>query len=584
MAHQGQRTGGLGFRGPTFGTRGILQTAVSERAPGAEFIGLSKQLLSVATPIGNRLAARAGQRQGAAAAAEATVTDPETGQSFPALVTKGGIGPFSEAFNRQSEKIFAQRLETVTRQRINELTREFPKDPEGFDAAVQSFASGLKESAGLSPEFAVAFDNTVNTLAAPHANAAFKAVFDDAADDAEAARETNTLARINDARPQGRILGGGGAGSAEALDAFGKTLLQQRTDLAGDVQDGVLQPNEARQEFGEFQSKAVLELLKGMAEGSPNREALSRELSSGTLRLALPVFDEKSGKLVNREVNVDRLLLPDDQDKAITQVNTIINRAVARDEKNERDGDKATKEEQEHNAALLYDAITEGRLTDEELDQALAERRIDGDDFRTLRRALATEATSVDDPAVVVELEQSAAEGSLTLSALVDQFEAGTITQNTFQNFSGRAQGDVNETAEEALAFVRANVGGIRGPLAVLDTQSSTREAAAIREFRDQVDEGLDAWDAADDVVARYRPQEKTLKSLPRPLFLVGTPSKPDLEATKEKTATAFREGSITFDVLQREAALLEEIEEILDRQEQRRQSNEASKDRKTRQ
>lgn len=585
MPHQPQRGGQLGFRGPRFGTRGIPGQAIGAPTQGAEFLGLGRALMSAATSVGQaaiRAAEQRGGQEGAIAAGQATVTDPQTGEALPSFVSSAGSGAFSEAFNRQSEKIFAQRLETIARRRINELSREFGKDPVALQGAVDAFASGLKESAGVPPEMAPFFDNTVATITAPFVNAAHQAMFDETIDDAAAAREASSLARIQDARPQGRILGSGGAGSVDALDAFGKVLLQQRADLAGDIKDGVLTRNEARLAYAEFQSRATKELLKGIAEGSPNRDAIARQLSQGTLTLTLPVFDEATNRLVMEDVNVDDLLLPDDQDKAITAVNTIVNRETKRAEKGERDGEKATKEEQEQAAAVLYDGIIEGTVDDEELDRALEDRRIDGDDFRTLRRALATEPGSVDDPAVVVELEQAAADGSLNLRQVVDQFEAGTITQGTFQSFSGRAQGDVNDLERRGLASINRQVGGERNQFTILGTDDSVRLDEAFKEFREQIDRGIDPIDAADDINARYRKTDPGLNSLPRPLYLVGPRNDPDLQATRERTVQAFTAGDIDSVVFDREAELLEQLERFLLERAERAAATAAAKDRKS--
>ncbi len=262
-----------------------------------------------------------------------------------------------------------------------------------------------------------------------------------------------------------------------------------------------------------------------------------------------------------------RKLFADRNELIDGRVQADIERAIQRDEKTARVAEeKAVEENRAFAFAKYFDGIIECTVSEDDIDAARSSRLISGEQFVTLRRALDAEETPEDDDGVVLVMMRDLDDGLLTKERVLNAYGDGLITRERAVELRTAVDRGTDETEREALQFIRANVGGVRGPLAVLDSQSSQREAAAVREFRSRVDKGESPDAVADDIVTRFRKQEPGMSALPRPVFLIGPRSNPDIAATAQRTLAAFDRGEISEATLKRELENLERIEEILSR------------------
>lgn len=257
----------------------------------------------------------------------------------------------------------------------------------------------------------------------------------------------------------------------------------------------------------------------------------------------------------------------------------------------ERREDKTRKEAQELHAAGLRSEMLETpkSVTEERLVFDLQRRKITLSQFELLRRGLKAEEEGVDDPNVLLTLTADTIEADPTVPARVFAArEVGLLKAETARQILQRHEsvlrsGGVLATNEvkRARAFVNDTVGGVRGPFSVLDSEASTRLAGAMREFDDRVLNGEKPFEVADDVSARFRLTDPGITSLPRPRFLVGTRSDPDLEATMRNTVERFEAGELTDEEFAKEAELLKLYEEVKDQKAKRQERLKDAGDRK---
>ena len=234
-------------------------------------------------------------------------------------------------------------------------------------------------------------------------------------------------------------------------------------------------------------------------------------------------------------------------------------------EKAERDADKARTDAQEREFGRLFGAVLEDAVTDRDLDQALAERRINGSQFARLRTTLESEAEPSDDPNVLLAMYEDLDDGLLTKERVLTAFSNGLITRERATELRNAIDRGVNEVQKNARRFVREHVGGVTGPMAVLDAQSSIRVANAEREFFERVAANEDPWEVADSVVSRYRRVEPNLTALPRPLFVSGDPDTLEgIEASMKRTVEAFENQQIDEETFRKEADILKQRENLI--------------------
>lgn len=314
------------------------------------------------------------------------------------------------------------------------------------------------------------------------------------------------------------------------------------------------------------QEDAPSELIKSALIGLVRRDRLmdaETELASGK-------YDEQLSRT--------------DRASVLTAIEAQRRENVRLAEKAERDAEDAIEDAQEQRAAELFDRITEGALSDRQLDEELNKRTIKGNDYIMLRRTLESEAAPEDDPDVYRILLEDAHDEVLTEDRIFAARANGLIRDETMRDLLGRIDRVMDEGEREALEYIRANVGGVRGPLAILDSQASQREAMAIREARSRMDQGENVWNVADDIVKRFRPDDPDVSAMPRPMFPEGNPDTLEgIEASSARTVQAFQAGEIDEDAFLRESLYLKQRKQAIEAAEKARADREEAAQRRQR-
>lgn len=239
----------------------------------------------------------------------------------------------------------------------------------------------------------------------------------------------------------------------------------------------------------------------------------------------------------------------------------------------DRLAEKARKRAQESRTAELAAAILAdpNAVTDDVLINDVRSGGINGTQFSSLlglRRRESEEDEGEGSVQAELALLQSVLNGDSTQEQIVDapiRPETKTELLNLHERVNRQGGPLARRDARDALEFIDQVIGGVRGPFAILDTASSERIANAQREFieRFEAEPTQNPSALADDIVSRYRLQRPTIDSLPSPRFRVGPRGDPDLAATERATVQAFRDGELTPEEFEREAALLEQIAEL---------------------
>lgn len=270
--------------------------------------------------------------------------------------------------------------------------------------------------------------------------------------------------------------------------------------------------------------------------------------------------------------------------QAATQVERVQRDRIAAAERADRLAERAVKDMQATNAGQLRVGIMGGEVTEQQLTTMLQERKISLKDFNQLLPALRGEIEQNDDPDSVVSLTKDIYDGTADERYVWQAYADGRLSKDTATRLmstieSVRKGGGVlgRDDVKRGREFVDQMVGGTRGPLAILDSQSSQRVASALRDY----DEAVQAEDEAaraegrppdfkritDDVVSRYKPDDQvTLSALPRPYGYTGPRAQIDIEGAKAAVADAYDRGDLSAAQMAEQAALLRQYEDILNR------------------
>ena len=352
----------------------------------------------------------------------------------------------------------------------------------------------------------------------------------------------------------------------EALSVAGNNVLDNPASLFDEIQSIKDQVEPFTLAMGPERSRDVMRgAVSGLIENAVQGLRLQERFDEATGLLNGRAVDPVSG----RAIDFRSVLDPDERNRLLAGIETdrvqALDRHVRALERQEDRAEKELREAQGRNYAVLVDRILEGAAGDRELDTALNGNLINANDYIAARKLLNGEQAVQDDPRTVVVFETLWERGELDLNMVLNAAADGFITLGTMQSYRGRLESRAGELERRALKSIREQVGGVAGPLAVLDTQSSIRVANATAEFWQRVGSGEDAQIVADDVVRRYRTQEPGVQALPAPRFLVGTRVKPNLEETGRATIRAFEAGEISEDELNRESELLKQLERLVD-------------------
>lgn len=267
---------------------------------------------------------------------------------------------------------------------------------------------------------------------------------------------------------------------------------------------------------------------------------------------------------------VDRLIEQDDRER------------IRLAEKSERDAERAFKDAQAQNAAGFRVRIMEGLGSERELTMALETGQIDLPAFNSLLPALQAEREQRDDPTRVVQLQRAVGDGSATEAQVWSAYADGGLSKDTAlalmkQVESVRRGGGVlaRDDVQRQRAHIDAMVGGVRGPLAVLDSASSQRVANAVRDYDERVAAEYDRAKAegrpfnpkaiADEIVDLYRASPPDRLALPRPRYAGSRPASiEDVQLVRQRTAEALLAGDILPAQAAEQERLLQQYEAAL--------------------
>ena len=175
------------------------------------------------------------------------------------------------------------------------------------------------------------------------------------------------------------------------------------------------------------------------------------------------------------------------------------------------------------------------------------------------------------DPETIIALRRAAVNGDADLQDRADDaLRAGRITtpdHNQLLNEGQQWRSPVIKQCEQAIIKLVGYSETNPNPAA------AASEVQALRDFREWLDS--DAGKKASDSErlnmayqigenSRINDLDNSLLSVPAPLFLVGTRTNPDLEATKQATNEAYDTGKISEETYETQARRLKTIEKIL--------------------
>ena len=314
--------------------------------------------------------------------------------------------------------------------------------------------------------------------------------------------------------------------------------------------------NEARTDLSPVQKEQNLLAWRSKADGHVVMGAFDRELRRG----GLSAGETFRARFMAGDVIED----PDLRAKYGSEMDQALTEQVRSIERIERANDKARKEQQDQTFALGVRGLGDGSLTRETVDGWLTNRKIGADHAASLYRSLNSPDAARDDPAAVVELYRAQDRGESTAQVALEMFSQGRISLSTLNREREREAQISGEPTrvKQYRSFVRDSVGGVRGPLAVLDADASAREAMAIREYDERVADREDPREVADDIGKRYRAQPLSPTAYPAPRFIGSGDrnSLQDLEQARQETAHALQAGRISPAEAAREGQLLQTL------------------------
>ena len=294
----------------------------------------------------------------------------------------------------------------------------------------------------------------------------------------------------------------------------------------------------------------------------------------------------EDGQPVFRDTNTSVDFIPTDKralmiEKARDEVESQKRQRLLDLERAERLSDKRTKAAQEEAEGLFTNRIfdPEDSVSDEEIRLAGEQRLITASQVTRLINLNRSEADVSDDPNVMLNIYRDALAGDDSVpDRIVTAMENGLLSDesaksiyNTFDQAERRGGILARDDVQRAREYIDSIIGGVRGPLATLDSAESARVANATRDFDVTIQQlheqgkQFSAQSIAEELVERYRTVPQQIDALARPMFLIGSRNKPDIEATRQATLDALDAGEIDESTATEELTLLEEIESLVD-------------------
>lgn len=347
-------------------------------------------------------------------------------------------------------------------------------------------------------------------------------------------------------------------------DIIRETFLNQREAIEDGVKGGLISPQEGVRRITEFIDRVEENRVQQSLFDDPEQT----------------LVDLESGKFSNlkesRRISLTR--------QAKTQSEALQRQRVIDFERAEREDDERRKERQENNdrafTARIFGEGDEGPIpTLQELTQARARGDLTSAQFKTQKAALLASQSGeaiISDPQAMVELQDGVLENRVKNTEILKAFSNGLIDQDDALNLLKQAdsvtrRGGIldQEDVKFELDRISDTVGGIKGPLAILDSNASKRVSNAQVEARDRIVDGENPREVANDIIQRFAPNiKKSFSVLPKPRFMVGeTKATMNINETARKTVEAFNNGQITEAIFDSEAQLIKDLESLIERQ-----------------
>ena len=273
-------------------------------------------------------------------------------------------------------------------------------------------------------------------------------------------------------------------------------------------------------------------------------------------------------QLIN-DPRFDELFTPDQRQAMLDSALTLV-------EKRSTAEARVVEAQKEESASNLRVGIVAGKVGPAEITRALETRQIDNTQFDRLMNFAKTESPDADDGTLATDLRFSIYRGTTDMNDLMSY--RGRLKGETLGSLMSLAdqmgrRESVIERADVQRERRRADqiIGGVRGPLAVLDTAASERLANALDDFDQRVIKGENPREVSDSVIERFRQGPISLTALPRPKFWPGPVQiKPKVEldaqvaAAQRKTQQEFDAGRISQDEYLREMQTLQQYLEVV--------------------
>lgn len=182
----------------------------------------------------------------------------------------------------------------------------------------------------------------------------------------------------------------------------------------------------------------------------------------------------------------------------------------------------------ESNYANLQVAVARKQVDLTGIVQALESQQITTEQYRTLRSDYLKQSEDEGDPQLFSQMNVQALQGQLSFSDVMAEKERLSDRElndliGTVDQVQRRGGVLARDDVQRARGYLDQLVGGVRGPLATLDTEASTRVASALREFDTMAEDNPDnAWKIADQLAARYSPTATATGFIPPPRFFEG--------------------------------------------------------------
>lgn len=258
--------------------------------------------------------------------------------------------------------------------------------------------------------------------------------------------------------------------------------------------------------------------------------------------------DFSAARRLLNDPRFDELFTPDERQTMLDGALRLVDQRTAAEQ-------KVADEKREAKSSELRIGITRGTVGEQQLTQALENREINNSQFDTLWRFANSEESGINDDALAVSLRKRIYDGDLDMNGLMEY--RNRLTNESMESLMSLT----DQMARRDTILDRADIsrerkrvdqiiGGVRGPLAILDGGASERVANAMDDFDQRVLKGENPRTVADETIERFRRDPVSLTSLPKPKMWAGRVEmrpKAELEA---QVADAQRRTQAEFDAM----------------------------------